>query len=192
VKDPIARFGELLQRAHRAEILEPTAMSLATVGDDGRPSVRMVLLKGFDDQGFVYYTNLDSRKAREVALNPLAALCFHWQPLEAQVRIEGRVAQVSDDEADAYFATRPRGSQIGAWASLQSQLLASYGDLERRYADIEARFAGGEVPRPPFWSGFRLVPDRIEFWTARPSRLHEREVFERGPDAGWRCQLLYP
>lgn len=189
---PTERFRDLMSRAHSAGIPEPTAMALATVGSDGRPSLRMVLLKGFDERGFVYYTNLDSRKARETADNPWAALCFHWQPLEAQVRIEGKVSQVDGDEADAYFVTRPRGSQIGAWASLQSRPLASARELEGRISEAELRFAGGDIPRPPFWTGFRLVPDRIEFWSGRPDRLHVRECFERTPDGEWTSHRLYP
>ena len=167
-------------------------MALATADPEGRPSVRMVLLKDFDDDGFVFYTNLESRKAGQLRANPWAALCFHWQPLQAQVRIEGSVEPVNDEEADAYFATRLRGSQIGAWASLQSQRLKSYAELEQRVLDIEQRFAGGEVPRPPFWSGYRLVPDLMEFWSGRPNRLHERELFERSPDGGWVVRMLYP
>ncbi len=192
MKDPFSRFADLLARARRADIEEPTAMALATADGDGRPSVRMVLLKDFDDRGFVFYTNLESRKAAQMRANPYAALCFHWQPLLAQVRIEGSIVQVSDVEADEYFATRPRGSQIGAWASLQSQPLSSYAELEQRVLDIQRRFEGREVPRPPFWSGYRLVPDRIEFWSGRPDRLHERELFERDPAGGWTVRMLYP
>jgi pyridoxamine 5'-phosphate oxidase len=192
VNDPFVRFGALLERAYAEGVTEPTAMALATVGPAGRPSVRMVLLKGFDENGFVYYTNLESRKAVETADNPWAALCFHWQALESQVRIEGRIVPVGDAEADAYFVSRPRGSQIGAWASLQSRPLDSYADLLAQVEEVEARFSGTEVPRPSFWSGFRLVPDRIEFWSGRPNRLHERELYLRDPAGAWTSRLLYP
>ena len=191
--DPFARFSALLERARATDLREPTAMALATADARGRPSVRMVLLKGLDDEGFVFYTNLGSRKASELKQNPFAALCFHWQPLEVQVRVEGRIEQVSDREADEYFASRPRGSQIGAWASSQSQRLERFEALEARVAEVESRFAEDTVTRPPFWSGFRLIPEVIEFWSGRPSRLHEREVFLRDPATGeWRTELLYP
>jgi pyridoxamine 5'-phosphate oxidase len=189
--DPIARFAELLESAKRTDLPEPTAMTLATADRQGRPSARMVLLKGFDERGFSFYTNLESRKAGELTENPRAALCFHWQPLEVQVRIEGPVSPVPEDEADAYFASRPRGSQIGAWASLQSRPLPDAATLARRIQEAEERFAGGDVPRPGFWSGFRVAPERIEFWYGRPSRLHDREVYTRAP-GGWREERLYP
>lgn len=194
MEDPIRRFEALLARATAigpALLPEPTAMALGTVGDDGQPAVRIVLLKAVDDRGFVFYTNLDGRKGRELREHPRAALCFHWQQLEVQVRVEGGVVQVSDDEADAYFASRPRGSQLGAWASLQSEEIAAPGDLERRLAEAEARFAGGAVPRPPHWSGFRVVPSRIEFWHNQPSRLHLRHRYDRDGE-GWRTTTLYP
>ena len=192
--DPIARFAALLEQAHLAPIAEPTAMALATADADGRPSNRMVLLKDVDARGFVFYTNLGSRKARELEANPHAALCFHWQPLEVQVRVTGRAEPVSDAEADAYFASRPRGSQIGAWASKQSTPLASRATLEERIREVTERFAGRSVPRPPFWSGFRVIPEVIEFWHGQPSRLHERDVYTRDAAAplGWRIEQLYP
>jgi pyridoxamine 5'-phosphate oxidase len=192
--DPIAHFQTLLaaaQNIDRAILAGPTAMTLATVGGDGQPSARLVLLKMVDARGFVFYTNLRSRKGRELATNPRAALTFHWQPLEVQVRIEGTAVRVDDAEADAYFATRARGSQIGAWASDQSEPLSSDRELEARVAELEKRYAGRDVPRPPHWSGYRVVPHRIEFWRNRPSRLHERRLFER-VDGGWREQLLFP
>ena len=195
ITDPISRFGELLDLAARTEgLAEPTAMALATADGTGRPSVRIVLLKGFDQHGFVFFTNLESRKADNLTQNPRAALCFHWQPLEVQVRVEGVVSPVSDAEADLYFATRPHGSQIGAWASRQSRPLAARAELEERILETEARFAGIEVPRPPFWSGYRVSPERIEFWTGRPSRLHDREVYYADLEAegGWRMEHLYP
>jgi pyridoxamine 5'-phosphate oxidase len=194
LSDPFARFGELLERARATDLPEPTAVALATVDDEGRPSTRMVLLKGFDAAGFVFYTNLGSRKGGELRSNPHAALCFHWQPLEVQVRVEGRAEPVSAGEADEYFASRPRGSQIGAWASLQSAPLPERRVLEARIRETEARFAEGAVPRPPFWSGFRVVPRRIEFWQGRPSRLHERDVYTPDPDTSgaWRVEQLFP
>lgn len=191
--EPFRRFGEWMERAVAAGVPEPTAFALATADAEGRPSVRMLLLKGFDEAGFVFYTNLQSRKAGELAANPHAALCFFWQPLELQVRIEGPVEPVSDAEADAYYASRPRGSRIGAWASEQSRPLGSYEELMARVEAYEARFREGEIPRPPHWSGFRLDPARIEFWQGRASRLHERERFDREvAGGGWRVQNLYP
>lgn len=192
--EPFRRFGAWMERAVAAEVREPTAMALATADARGHPSVRMVLLKGFDESGFVFYTNLESRKGRELAENAHAALCFFWQPLELQVRIEGRVEPVSAAEADEYYASRARGSRIGAWASLQSQPLTSYQGLMASVREYEARFTGDDIPRPPHWSGFRVIPSRIEFWQGRPNRLHERERFDLDPADPklWRVQNLYP
>jgi pyridoxamine 5'-phosphate oxidase len=190
--DPIARFEELLAHATAAGVPEPTATAVATADARGRPAVRMLLLKGVDERGFVYFTNLESRKAREMAENPYVALCIHWQPLELQVRVEGRVEGVSDEEADEYYASRARGSQVGAWASLQSRPLGGREELEGRIREVEERFGQGPIPRPPFWSGFRVVPDRIEFWSGRDSRLHDREVYSREADGPWSLGRLYP
>jgi pyridoxamine 5'-phosphate oxidase len=194
LRDPILLFQQWLAEAQalpREQVPEPTAFALATAAENGQPSIRMLLLKGVDRGGFVFYTNLESRKGRELAANRRAAMDFHWAPLERQVRIEGRVTPVSDLEADAYFATRARGSQIGAWASRQSRPMERATDLDTRVAEFERKFEGKEIPRPPFWSGFRLDPSAIEFWTGRPNRLHERQQFVREAD-GWRVQLLYP
>ena len=166
-------------------------MSLATVGMSGNPSVRIVLLKHVDEDGFVFYTNLEGRKGRELRTHPVAAICFHWAALEVQVRAEGPVTTVADAEADAYFATRPRESQIGAWASIQSQPIEHASDLGIRIDEFEAKFEGKEVTRPPFWSGFRLEPARIEFWKSRPGRLHERHLYTRSGES-WTMETLYP
>jgi pyridoxamine 5'-phosphate oxidase len=188
--NPDALFDAWLAEAKAAEPNDPTAMALATADAAGRPSVRMVLMKGHDARGFVFYTNLDSRKSEELAANPHAALLFHWKSLRRQVRVEGPVEPVGDAEADAYFASRSRDSQLGAWASDQSRPLDA--PFEARYEDIRARFEGGDVPRPPRWSGWRVVAERIEFWSDRSHRLHERRLFVRGGDGGWSEGLLYP
>jgi pyridoxamine 5'-phosphate oxidase len=191
--DPFALFGAWFTEAEASEPNDPNAMALATVAADGMPSVRMVLLKGFDETGFVFFTNLESRKGEQLKANPTAALCFHWKTLQRSVRVEGLVTPVSPAEADAYFATRARSSRIGAWASKQSRPLASRFDLERRIAEYTARFGLGEVPRPPFWSGFRLAPLRIEFWKNGAFRLHDRLVFTRADLAeGWTIERLFP
>jgi len=189
----LATFSELLEQAKQSIDPEPTAMTVATVGRDGRPAARTVLLKGFDERGFVFYTNFSSRKGRQLAANPQAALLFHWRHLRegVQVKIEGTVEPVSAEEADAYFASRPRGSQIGAWASLQSQPLASREQFDVRYADYEKQYEGVSVPRPPHWSGFRVVPERIEFWYGAQFRLHERQCYERS-NGVWSQVMLYP
>ena len=187
---PFVRFAEWLAAAEAAEPNDPNAMAVATATPDGAPSLRVVLLKAWDERGFVFYTNLDSQKGNELAANPATHLNFHWKSLERQVRIGGRAALVVDAEADAYFATRPRESQLGAWASLQSQPLPDRAAFEARIAEMTARFPG-DVPRPPRWSGWRVTPERIEFWQARDGRWHEREVFWRSGD-GWRFGLVYP
>jgi pyridoxamine 5'-phosphate oxidase len=189
--EPFAPFSRWYAAAQQKEP-DPHAMTLATATKDGVPSARMVLLKGFDDCGFVFYTNLESRKSLELFENPQAALCFLWKVMRRQVRIEGMAEPVAAAEADAYFASRARDSRIGAWASDQSRPLASRAVLEDRFAGFARRFAGdGDVPRPPFWSGFRIVPRQIEFWQERPSRLHDRWLFVR-EDEGWRRLRLYP
>jgi pyridoxamine 5'-phosphate oxidase len=192
--EPLARFTALFEKAKQipAEKLpEPTAFALGTADERGFPAVRVVLLKHMDEHGFVFYTNFNSRKGRELSANKRAALCFHWQHLEEQVRVEGVAERVSDAEADEYFASRARGSQLGAWASFQSQEMKQSVDLETRLAEFEKKYAGGAVPRPPHWSGFRVVPDRIEFWKNMPSRLHVRHVYTRNGD-GWDVRQLYP
>jgi pyridoxamine 5'-phosphate oxidase len=189
--DPHAIFEEWLAEACLSEPNDPTAMALATADAQGRPSVRMVLLKGHDERGFVFYTNLDSRKGAELARNPYAALLFHWKSLRRQVRIEGPVAPVAEEEADAYFATRSRDSQLGAWASDQSRPLDARATFEARYEEMRARFEGLDVPRPPRWSGWRVAPERIELWNDRAHRLHERRLFTR-VEGGWSEGLLYP
>ena len=190
-EDPVALFSELFEQARRRGVEEPDAMVLSTVDADGSPSGRYVLLKAVDARGFVFFTNLGSRKARALEANPRAALCFYWPSLLKQVRVEGLVEHVTDAEADAYFRTRPREYQIGAWASTQSATLDSCAALERRVQDARERFEGRSVTRPPFWSGFRLVPSAIEFWTRDPARLHERVLFER-TDGRWARSLLFP
>ena len=189
--DPFAVFGEWLKAAEAAEPNDPNAMSLATVDANGMPNVRTVLLKGYDERGFVFYTNYESAKGRELLASPKAALNFHWKSLGRQVRVRGTVASVSAAEANAYFASRPRGSRIGAWASQQSRPLESRFALEKAVAAYTTKFALGEIPRPPYWSGFRLTPSEIELWSAGTFRLHDRILFRRVGDA-WRKTRLYP
>jgi pyridoxamine 5'-phosphate oxidase len=190
--DPLAALAAWIEEAAAAGMLEPNAMALATADDLGRPSLRMVLCKGVDARGVAFYSHLASRKGRELEAHPVAAATFWWDRLERQVRVEGPVAQLPADEVDAYFASRPRGSRLGAWASPQSRPVADRAELERAVAEAEARFAdGAEVPRPPGWVGFRLAPSRIEFWQGRESRLHDRIVFTRRRD-GWETVRLAP
>ncbi|HXG53147.1 MAG TPA: pyridoxamine 5'-phosphate oxidase [candidate division Zixibacteria bacterium] len=189
--DPIHRFRELLSSAERLGIPLYNAAAFATTGNDGQPAVRMLLLKEVDERGFVFYTNLQSRKGRQLAENPRAAACFWWERLKRQVRIEGTAEILSDREADEYFATRPRGSQLGAWASQQSAMLASRDELLAAFAAWTEKFKGQPVPRPPYWSGYRLVPERIEFWKEQPDRLHERELYTREGGV-WKMVLLAP
>jgi len=189
--DPHLLFDQWLADATASEPNDPNATALATADTAGRPSVRMVLLKGHDARGFVFYTNLDSRKGEEIGSNPQAALLFHWKSLRRQVRVEGVVEAVTAQEADVYFASRSRDSQLGAWASDQSRPLDARSTFEARYEEMRVRFEGRDVPRPPRWSGFRVVPDRIEFWMDRAHRLHERRLFLKGED-GWSEGLLYP
>jgi pyridoxamine 5'-phosphate oxidase len=189
--EPFRQFDEWMAKAEASEPNDPNAVALATADADGRPSVRMVLLKSADEAGFVFYTNLGSRKGRELDANPHASMCFHWKSLRRQVRVDGRIEPVTGEEADTYFASRHKDSQIGAWASKQSQAMEGRFELEKRVAKFAALYAVRTVPRPDHWSGFRLVPDVIEFWEDRPFRLHDRTVFRHSGD-GWRTEKLFP
>lgn len=191
--DPFALFDAWFREAQESEPADANAMTVATIGRDGIPNARVLLMKGREDGTIVFYTNLESTKGRELLEHPRAAACFHWKSLRRQVRLRGPVSPVSDAEADAYFASRPRESRIGAWASDQSRPLGNRAGLEARIAEITRRYEGQEVPRPPHWSGFRLTPVEIEFWRDRPHRLHDRRIFRRsGPDDPWRSERLYP
>ena len=189
--DPIEQFRGWFGEALAADLHEPNAMTLATATPDGRPSARVVLLKGFDERGFVCYTNYEGRKGRELEANPRAALVFYWGELERQVRVEGRVSRVSDGESDAYFSGRPRGSQLGALASEQSRPVRDRGALERRLREVEGEYEGREVPRPAFWGGYRIEPETIEFWQGRENRLHDRLRYSRS-EGGWKIERLQP
>ena len=189
--DPLELFQSWFDIAEESGILHPEATALATATAGGRPSVRMVLLKGLDERGFVFFTNYESRKATELEANPHAALCFHWAVHERQVRVTGTVSRVDESESDEYHRTRGRGSRIGAWASKQSRPLPDRGELEARVRELEDRFGSGDIPLPPFWGGYRLVPETIEFWQGRANRLHDRLVFTRDGE-GWSTERLYP
>ena len=190
--DPFGWFLRWMAEAEVSEPSEPEAMTVVTVGDGGKPSARTILLKGVDPRGFVFYTNKQSRKGRELASNQHISLLFFWKSLGRQIRIEGKVEDVTDAEADAYYASRPRISRLGAWASDQSRPLSDRTQLERRLAEFEAKFPGEAIPRPPHWHGYRVLPDRFEFWQNMPFRLHDRTIFDRAPDGGWSRGKLFP
>jgi pyridoxamine 5'-phosphate oxidase len=190
--DPIAQFRRWFDAALAADLHEPNAMTLATATPEGRPSARIVLLKGFDERGFVFYTSYEGRKSEEIEANPLCALVFYWGELERQVRVEGRLSRIPEEESDEYFGNRPRGSQLGAWASEQSRPVEGRNPLEERLRNLEAEYEGREVPRPPFWGGYRVEPEVIEFWQGRENRLHDRLVYRRSDDGEWERERLQP
>lgn len=190
--NPFTQFRSWLDQAVAAQLPQPLGMALATASADGRPSVRIVLLRGFDARGFVFFTNYESRKAQELDSNPQAALAFYWAELDRQVRIEGRVERISAEESDTYFASRPRGSRLGAWASPQSQIIADRDLLDRRMEELEAKYAEGDIPRPPYWGGYRVVPVSIEFWQGQVNRLHDRLRYRRLDGDSWCLERLAP
>jgi pyridoxamine 5'-phosphate oxidase len=189
--DPIEQFRKWFDEALAADLHEPNAMTLATAAPDGRPSARVVLLKGYDERGFVFYTSYEGRKSRELEENPRCALVFYWSELERQIRIEGRAGRVSEEESDAYYGSRPRGSRLSAWVSAQSRPVEDRGALEKRLWELEAEYEGREIPRPPFWGGYRVEPEAIEFWQGRENRMHDRLLY-RLSGGGWRMQRLQP
>lgn len=190
--DPVEQFRRWFEEALSADLHEPNAMTIATATRDGRPSARVVLLKGFNERGFVFHTNYEGRKGQELEANPNCALAFYWGELERQVRIEGRATRVPDKESDAYFASRPRGSQLGAWASEQSRPVEDRTELERRLKELEEEYEGREIPRPSFWGGFRVEPERMEFWQGRENRLHDRLLYSESGGGAWKIQRLQP
>ena len=190
--DPIAQFRTWFDQATAEGLPEPNAVTVSTATPEGRPSSRVVLMRGFDERGFVFYTNYQSRKGREIEENPHAAMCFFWQPMERQVRIEGRIEKTTEAESDDYFRGRPTGSKLGAWVSNQSGVVPGRSTLEAEMEAIKTRFPGEEIPRPPHWGGFRVVPESVEFWQGRRSRLHDRLVYRRADDGGWRVERLAP
>jgi pyridoxamine 5'-phosphate oxidase len=189
--DPVEQFRKWFEEALAADLHEPNAMTLGTATPGGRPSARIVLLKGFDERGFVFYTNYEGRKARELEDNPYCALVFYWGELERQVRVEGRASRIPKEESDAYFDSRPRGSRLGAWVSEQSRTIESREALEDRLRELEERYEGAEIPRPPFWGGYRVEPDSVEFWQGRENRLHDRLIYRRS-ERGWKIERLQP